>query len=126
MITLLPALLLLSCVLAGGGTDGAPPATTTTIPLPEGYRSCLVDADCVVAPALAGLDHLPTPGESCVAECVVGVRRDAEAAWTEAVRRETAGVPCDKEMEPCPPISAWVAFCHQQTCGARYAPSPTP
>ncbi len=127
---------LLACASVGSQRDAPPPpaeepaAPSAAAPatedkpatptLPADYRTCATDDDCVVAWALAGLDHLPAEGESCKAECVVGVSKGAAEAWQEAVKALAAGVPCDLEMEPCPPLSAWTARCVEGTCTTEY------
>lgn len=80
-------------------------------PLPRNFRSCKVDADCVVAPSLAGLDHLPKSDEDCNGTCYIGVHKDHLATWLQEVARLEQGVPCDKEFEECPPKDHWVARC---------------
>ncbi len=108
------ALLLVAC--AGAGAEPSSPD----------LRACSADADCVVAPSLAGLDHAPASGETCGTSCFVGVRADQAGAWSSLVREHAGKVPCDLEMEPCPPIEHWAAACVQGACVARYAPKPAP
>ncbi len=84
------------------------------------FRACAVDADCVVAPSLAGLDHLPLPADDCRGTCYVGVRRDALAAWSRAVEALADAVPCDAEFEPCPPLDHFVAACRNGRCEVFY------
>lgn len=84
------------------------------------FRACAVDTDCVVAPSLEGLDHLPLPSDDCRGTCYVGVRRDALAAWTRAVEALADTVPCDAEFEPCPPLDHFVAACRNGRCEVFY------
>jgi hypothetical protein len=118
-----------TALLSGGTACGGPPATPSAegarperpYPgLPEDSRFCRTDADCVVAQSLAGLDHIPRPGERCEGTCYVGVRREALAAWNSAVTALSPTVPCDREFEPCPPAEHFEAFCRLGTCQVRY------
>jgi hypothetical protein len=86
-------------------------APTVDSPLPGNFRSCKVDADCVVAPSLAGLDHLPKADESCIGTCYIGVHRDHLKMWLQEVARRETGVLCNKEFEECPPKDHWVVRC---------------
>jgi len=115
-----PAVLLVAAMLVASCRGHAGPSSAA---LPADHRSCTADADCAVAPSLAGLAHLPRAGDTCRGTCFVGVRKDALEAWQKAVDALAATVPCDKEFEPCPPASDFRARCLHGTCEADYAPA---
>lgn len=100
----------------------APVAASAPASLPADFRACATDADCAVAPSLAGLDRLPLPGDTCRGTCFAGVRKDALPAWQKAVDALSATVPCDKEFEPCPPAEDFRVACVRGTCTVAYAP----
>ena len=62
---------------AASALPPAAPAPSPAPALPADHRACTADADCVVAPSLAGLDRLPQPGDTCRGTCFAGIRRDA-------------------------------------------------
>jgi hypothetical protein len=96
------------------------PAALSAVALPDDYRRCVQAADCVVAPALAGLDRLPRPDDTCEGTCFVGVRASAALAWHQAVKALAATVPCDKQFEECPPVDHFRVTCIFGRCGAKY------
>ncbi|MCB9763039.1 MAG: hypothetical protein H6739_24780 [Alphaproteobacteria bacterium] len=106
-------LLLLSCSLFRTETDS---------PLPRDFRACAVDSDCVVAPSLAGLDHIPTSRDGCLGECYVGINKAHAELWAEEVERLAPDVPCTKEFEACPPADDWFARCRRGTCEVVWWP----
>lgn len=112
------ALVLLACFAA---RTEAPPSDAAG--MPDGWRSCSADADCVVAPTLAGLDHLPKEGDSCQGDCYLGVHAAHLDTWMDRVAERAAGVPCDREFEECPPPEHYRASCGvMRRCTVEYAP----
>lgn len=110
-----------AAIVAAPTVPAATVAPAATVPaLPQGFRACSADADCVVAPSLAGLNRLPRPGDACLGTCFVGVRKDALPAWLKAVGMLAESVPCAKEFEPCPPATHFRVACIRGTCVVSY------
>ncbi|MCB9744122.1 MAG: hypothetical protein H6741_16115 [Alphaproteobacteria bacterium] len=96
--------------------------STPESPLPPDFRECKVDADCVVAPSMYGLDRLPTSRDTCEGTCYIGVNKAHLETWTAEVARLTPTIPCDKEFEPCPGEEDWAPRCQRSQCVVDYAP----
>ena len=91
------------------------PATT----LPDNYRTCVHNEDCIVVDTLFGLTTPPKEGDTCTAKCTFGISKHALEQW-ELIRTQTVQVPCDMEMEECPPKEHWIAQCIQNQCVSRF------
>lgn len=79
--------------------------------------TCILDSDCVVAEAIAGLDHVPDPEmETCGSECFVAIRADQLEAWQEAKDMLEDEVPCELPQVECPPSYEYEARCIQARC----------
>ena len=111
-------------MLMGTGMAGAPATPQPT--LPANHQSCVVDSDCAVAPSLAGWAEEPPVGASCKAVCTVGVSRTALGAWLALVKEKATKIPCDLEMEPCPPTDHFKALCVEQKCRVKYVGAKKP
>jgi hypothetical protein len=91
-------------------------------PTPSDFRACDVDSDCVVVPTISGLTHAPTPDDSCQTLCTFAIASEYESGWLTTVSEHPQPVPCELEMEPCPPDDDWSAVCVDSRCSVRFAP----
>ena len=87
--------------------------------LPADYRTCTSSQECVVVYTISGLTHLPQKGDSCASKCTFGIAKHAQETW-EQLRTQAHKIPCDMEMEPCPPKTDWSAQCIQNQCESVY------
>ena len=100
-------------------TDASSSAVSEIIPLPKDYRSCKSKDDCIVVDTLYGLTSLPKAGDTCQAKCTFGIAKHAFEQW-ELIRSQVSPIPCDIEMEACPPIEQWYPLCIQNRCESAY------
>ena len=119
-------LLLISCqaLQNHGAEPQGPVSIEALVPTPSDFRTCEVDSDCVVVPTISGLTHAPTPEDSCQALCTFAIASGYESGWLSTVSEQFQPVPCELEMEPCPPIEAWAAVCMDSQCDLRFSPTP--
>jgi hypothetical protein len=110
-------LLLLSCAHADPPIQKTVDKPTT---LPAEHQVCKIDTDCVVVPALAGWAEQPPEGAHCKSVCVVAVARTAHSSWLELIKSKAHTIPCDLEMEPCPPDDHFVAQCLLESCTVKF------
>ena len=108
-----------SCSTPEQNTSSPPQTKMETIQLPKNYRACTASQDCVVVDTISGLTHPPQKGDSCTSKCTFGIAKHAQEKW-EQLRAQAANIPCDMEMEPCPPKIDWSAQCIQNQCESVY------
>lgn len=114
------AFIFMLCLLGGGCQSGSSNVPTQQQKkLPADYRTCTSSQECVVAYTISGLTHLPQKGDSCTSKCTFGIAKHAQETW-EQLRTQTYKIPCDMEMEPCPPKTDWSAQCIQNQCESVY------
>ncbi len=107
----------LGCGVAVFADSSAPPPPAKA--RPETFtNTCEADADCVVAYAIAGLDHIPKnpKRELCGTLCFVAVPKTQLETWNAARARLEPLVPCDKKFAKCGGLDSRRALCRSNRC----------
>ena len=87
--------------------------------VPDNYRYCTSSQDCVVVYTISGLTEPPQKDDTCTRKCTFGIAKHARKQW-QKIREQISEVPCDMEMEPCPPKTNWTVQCIQNQCESVY------
>jgi hypothetical protein len=99
--------------------DSSTPPATAAKAKPESFANrCEADDECVVAYAIAGLDHIPKKPkrELCGTLCFVGVPKTQLENWNAARARLEPLVPCDKKFPKCGGLDSRHAICRSNRC----------